>query len=139
MILLQYIASRGWDLKSFDIKAAFLQGKPQANRTLAVEPVPELIQALQLKPSEICKLEKGAYGLVDAPYLWYVAITEELQKLGFVQSPFDPCMHVLRHPQKGTVEGVLGLHVDDGICGGTSYFNMVLDKLETKYPLAQRR
>ena len=28
MILLQLIASMGWDLKSFDIKAAFLQGKP---------------------------------------------------------------------------------------------------------------
>ena len=74
MILLQLIASMGWDLKSFDIKAAFLQGKPQPGRTLAVEPVPELFQALNMTPEEVCKLEKGAYGLVDAPYLWFLAI-----------------------------------------------------------------
>ena len=139
MILLQYLASRGWDLKSFDIKAAFLQGKTQGDRVLAIEPVPEIIQAMNLKPGEICKLEKGAYGLVDAPYLWYVAITEELQRLGFISSPFDPCMFNLKHPQHGTVEGVLGLHVDDGICGGTPYFNSVLDKLEQKYPFGTKK
>ena len=27
MLLLQQVASRGWDLRSFDIEAAFLQGK----------------------------------------------------------------------------------------------------------------
>ena len=139
MILLQYIASRGWDLKSFDIKAAFLQGKTQGDRILAIEPVPEIIQAMNLKQGEICKLEKGAYGLVDAPYLWYIAITEELQRLGFISSPFDPCMFVLKHPQSGTVEGVLGLHVDDGICGGTPYFTSVLDKLEQKYPFGTKK
>ena len=48
MLLLQLIASKGWQLRSFDIKAAFLQGKPQADRTLAIEPVSELIEALQL-------------------------------------------------------------------------------------------
>ena len=110
----------GWQLQSFDIKAAFLQGKPQTDRVLAIEPVNELIQALQLKTNEVCKLEKGAYGLVDAPFLWYIAISEELLKLGFVQSPFDPCLHVLKHPKTGQLEGVLGLHVDDGICGGGS-------------------
>ena len=139
MILLQYIASRGWDLRSFDIKAAFLQGKTQGDRILAIEPVQELIDAMKLKSNEICKLEKGAYGLVDAPYLWFVAISEELQKLGFRPSPFDPCMYILKHPRLNTVEGVLGLHVDDGICGGTSYFTSVLDKLEQKYPFGSKK
>lgn len=46
MLLLQLIASMGWQLQSFDIRAAFLQGKPQTDRTLAIEPVPELIEAL---------------------------------------------------------------------------------------------
>ena len=64
MLLLQMIASKGWDLRSFDIKAAFLQGKPQKDRILAIEPVAELVQALQLQTNEICRLEKGAYGLI---------------------------------------------------------------------------
>ena len=139
MLLLQLIASKGWQLRSFDIKAAFLQGKPQADRTLAIEPVSELIEALQLATNEVCKLEKGAYGLIDAPYQWYQAISEELQGLGFSQSPFDPCQFILRHPQTGHLEGVLGLHVDDGICGGSDYFGEKLMQLEKKYPFGSKK
>ena len=139
MILLQLIASMGWMLRSFDIQAAFLQGKPQSNRILAVEPVPELIEALRLKTNEVCKLEKGAYGLVDAPYMWFMAISEELLKLGFIQSPFDPCLFVFKNPKAGNLEGVLGLHVDDGICGGSSFFQEKLDQLETKYPFGSKK
>ena len=39
MLLLQMIASNGWDLQSFDIKAAFLQGKTQKDRIIGIEPV----------------------------------------------------------------------------------------------------
>ena len=138
MLLLQLIASKCWDLRSFDIKAAFLQGKPQPGRTLAIEPVPELAQALQLATNEICKLEKGAYGLIDAPYLWYVAITEELMSLGFEASPFDPCMFVLRNDRQ-QLSGVLGLHVDDGICAGDEYFLSKIDLLEQKYPFGSKK
>ena len=118
MLMLQLIASMGWDLQSFDIKAAFLQGKPQTDRVLGVEPVPELIKALKLQPNEVCKLEKGAYGLIDAPYMWYKAILEQLLELGFQQSPFDPCVFILRDPKTRIPDGILGLHVDDGLCGG---------------------
>lgn len=139
MLLLQVIASRGWTLRSFDIKAAFLQGQPQGGRTLGIEPVPELIQALQLQTNEICKLEKGAYGLIDAPFLWYTAILEELLRLGFEQSPFDPCVFILRHPETKIPEGILGLHVDDGICGGNSRFDKVISELEKKYPFGSKK
>ena len=139
MLSLQLIASKGWILRSFDIRAAFLQGKPQEGRTLAVEPVPELIEALQLATNEVCKLEKGAYGLIDAPYLWYMAISEELRNLGFSQSPFDPCQFILRHETTGALEGVIGLHVDDGICGGSQYFEKKLAILEKKYPFGSKK
>ena len=127
MLLLQLIASKGWQLRSFDIRAAFLQGKPQSNRVLAVEPVSELVEALQLATNQVCKLEKGAYGLIDAPFQWYQAISEELVKLGFTQSPFDPCMFVLYNHDTRALEGILGLHVDDGICGGSRYFSQKID------------
>ena len=139
MLLLQLIASKGWQLRSFDIEAAFLQGKPQADRTLAIEPMSELIEALQLATNEVCKLEKGAYGLIDAPYQWYQAISEELQRLGFSQSPFDPCQFILRHPQTGHLEGALGLHVDDGIFWGSDYFVEKLTQLEKKYPFGSKK
>ena len=139
MLMLQLIASMGWDLQSFDIKAAFLKGKPQTDRILGVEPVPELIKTLQLQPNEVCKLEKGAYGLIDAPYMWYKAILEQLLELGFQQSPFDPCVFILRDPKTRTPDGILGLHVDDGLCGGNQRFQETIDKLEKKYPFGSKR
>ena len=92
MLLLQLIASQGWSLGSFDIRAAFLQGKPQKDRVIGIEPVAELSKAMHLKPDEICKLDKSAYGLIDAPYLWFRTLQEELIHLGFIPSPFDPCV-----------------------------------------------
>ena len=139
MLLLQLIASKGWNLQSFDIKAAFLQGKPQQDRILAIEPVAEIIKMMNLSPHEICKLEKGAYGLVDAPFMWYQAILEELQKLEFEQSPFDPCLFVLRDPKTGAPDGILGLHVDDGLCAGNERFQKKLALLEKKYPFGTKR
>ena len=139
MLMLQLISSMNWELQSFDIKAAFLQGKPQTDRVLGMEPTSEMIEALGMKTNEVCKLEKGAYGLIDAPYMWYKAILEELTRLGFEQSPFDPCVFMLREPKTGKPEGVLGLHVDDGLCGGNARFQGVIRELEKKYPFGSKR
>eukprot|EP00435_Cladocopium_sp_Y103_P009870 s2832_g2.t1 len=139
MLLLRLIASKGWRLRSFDVKAAFLQGKNQKDRTLAIEPVEEIIKMMKLSPYEVCKLEKGAYGLVDAPFMWFQAILEELQKLHFEQSPFDPCLFILRNPSTQEPDGILGLHVDDGLCAGNSRFQEKLDLLEQKYPFGSKR
>ena len=94
---------------------------------------------MNLHPNEICKLEKGAYGVVDAPYMWYQAILEELLHLGFEQSPFDPCLFVLRDSQTQASDGILGLHVDDGLRAGNSRFMEKLNLLEKKYPFGTKR
>lgn len=139
MIILQLIASMQWRLRSFDIKAAFLQGETDTARRIAVEPVPELARALKLKPGELCELTKGAYGLIDAPYMWFRTLNKELISLGFMPSPFDPCMYVLRHPETGVLSGVLGIHVDDGLGGGNDYFAQQVDKLERKFPFGSKK
>ena len=142
MLILQTIASHNWTLKSFDIKAAFLQGQPQADRVMAVEPVPEIRKAMQMAPNEVGQLNKGAYGLIDAPYLWYKALVGELTRLGLETSPFDPCVFILRGtkgtPQEGQLLGVVGIHVDDGIYGGTPEFQRIMDKLEQKYAFGSK-
>eukprot|EP00435_Cladocopium_sp_Y103_P008720 s3566_g2.t1 len=86
MLLLQLIASMSWTLRSFDVRAAFVQGKPQQGRTIGLEPVPELAARMQLGPDEICRLAKSAYGLIDAPFLWFQALKEELLTLGLIGS-----------------------------------------------------
>ena len=139
LLILQLIASKGWDLRSFDVKAAFLQGQPQEGRILGVEPVPELAKAMGLTNQEVRRLTKGAYGLIDAPYLWYQAFRSELLRLGFQQSPFDPCTFILRCPETNQPEGILGIHVDDGLCGGNQRFCEKIRQLEKKYPFGSQK
>lgn len=37
------------------------------------------------------------------------------------------------------VHGVLGIHVDDGICGGDEAFEKAIDALEKKYPFGSKK
>ena len=138
MMIFQTVSSFGWTLQSFDIKAAFLQGQPQSDRITAIDPVPEMRRALNMLPSEVGKLNKSAYGLIDAPYLWYCSLVSELQKLNFEACPFDPCVFVLRE-KDGSLAGVLGIHVDDGVGGGNSYYQQQIDKLEQKYAFGSKK
>ena len=138
MLILQLIASKSWNLQSFDISAAFLQGKPQGDRVIGLEPVPELMEALKMSSQEVCQLTKGAYGLIDAPFLWYTALKDELVHLGFEICPMDPCVFVLRN-EKQQPDGILGVHVDDGICGGNQRFQQKIDELEKKYPFGSKK
>ena len=139
MLILQTIASLQWKLMSFDIKAAFLQGKTQENRVIGLEPVPELVKAMGLQQNEVCKLEKSAYGLIDAPYLWYKELDKTLRELSFRPSPFDPCVYLLYKPGASRPSGILGMHVDDGLCGGDKFFEEQISKLESKFPFGAKK
>ena len=48
-------------------------------------------------------------------------------------------MFVLRHHQTKVLEGILGIHVDDGICGGSQYFQQKINQLEKKYPFGSKK
>ena len=144
MLALQCIASHRWTARSFDIKTAFLRGSRQDSRILGVEPPQELRLKMKLQDTEVCELLKGAYGLINAPLLWYVELKNALLALGFLISPLDPCLFVL--PKRNTksndtthIHGVLGIHVDDGIGGGDEMFRQTIQALERKYPFGSKR
>ena len=136
MLILQLAASNHWTIGSFDVKTAFLRGKEQSDRVLGVEPTPELREKMHLKSNEVLQLLKGAYGRVDAPYLWFMELKRGLEELGFQQAPFDPCAFVLEH--QGKTQGVIGIHVDDGLCCGTPLFHEKLCLLEQKFPFGSQ-
>ena len=112
MLILQLIASMQWDLFSFDVKATFLQGSTQEGRTIAIEPTPELRKAMNLKENEVCQLAKSAYGLVDAPFLWFKELDRTLRKL---------------------------LFIPNGLCGGNKYFHEKLAQLEAIIPFGSKK
>ena len=139
MLILQLIASMQWDLFSFDVKAAFLQGSTQQGRTIAIEPTLELRKAMNLKETEVCQLAKSAYGLVDAPFLWFKELDRTLRKLSFIPSPFDPTVYLLHEPGQQTPAGIIGVHVDDGLCGGNKHFHEKLAQLEAIFPFGSKK
>ena len=76
------------------------------------------------------ELLKSAYGVVNAPLLWYQELKTALLGLGFIISPLDPCLFVLpkrkvhhQDPKDACgIHGILGVHVDDGLGGGDAVF-----------------
>ena len=142
--ILQSIASHKWVLSSFDIKTAFLRGKADAKNPLAMEPPIELRKKLQLNSDQVCSLVGNAYGRVDAPLLFYQELSRQLFKLGFKTHPLEPCIFMLESFDKGNriLHGVIGVHVDDGICGGDEFFHQQLESLKKSLPFGafkQRR
>ena len=67
----------------------------------------------------------------------------ELERLGFEACPFDPCCFVLRSPatadQPSRLEGILGVHVDDGLGGGSHVFEEAIRKLEITFPFGSHK
>ena len=137
-LILRYCASQKWHIRSSDIKTAFLRGPRRDDRVLGVDPPDELRKKLGLKPNEICELLKSAYGLVNAPFLWYQELRETLLTLGFSISPLDPCLFTLQG-QNGVVHGHIGIHVDDGLCCGDAIFDKAITDLEKRFPFGTKR
>ena len=134
--ILQSIASHKWVLSSFDIKTAFLRGKADSKNPLAMEPPIELRKKLNLTTDQVCSLVGNAYGRVDAPLLFYQELTRQLKKLGFEIHPLEPCIFQLvsYNDNQRVLHGVIGVHVDDGICGGDEYFHHQLECLKKSLP-----
>lgn len=141
-LLLQLAASQCWTISSFDIKTAFLRGSRRDQRKLAIEPPEEMRDHMKLKTNEICELLKSAYGLVNAPYLWYCELRDTLLSLGFKISPLDPCLFVLPSEdskQSCKIDGILGIHVDDGLGAGNQRYQETISQLEKIFPFGSKR
>ena len=136
-LVLQTIASARFELSSFDIKTAFLRGKADQQNPLAMEPPRELRRELDMSDNEVCQLLGNAYGRVDAPLLFYKELSSQLKGLGFVQHPLEPCVFLLY--SDGVLNGILGVHVDDGVCGGDAKFSQKIQALQTKLPFGSRK
>lgn len=62
------------------------------------------------RPSHVCKLHKAIYGLEQAPWTWYLRLTNYLQSLGFIGSNADTSLFVR---QLGGEFIIFLIYVDD--------------------------
>lgn len=124
-------ANEKWKLETIDIKAAFLQGK-DVEREIYVR-APEDFK----EEGVIWKLNKVAYGLEDASRNWFMSVKEELLKLKCEQSELDNAL--FRWYDKGSLQGVFVMHVDDFLFAGTDLFNKcVIKPISVKYKVGKR-
>lgn len=87
----QAAANKYWDQGHIDLKTAFLQGdKFDANRDVVCEMAPEA----GYPPYIGVRLVRSAYGLKDAPRLWWNRLDKTFRTLGMIPTRADRCCYV---------------------------------------------
>jgi len=88
----QVAADNNWDLTHIDLKTAFLQGDAfDDNRNVVCQLPPES----GLPPYMAARLKRAAYGLNDAPRLWWNRLDKALRGYGLVPARADRCCYIL--------------------------------------------
>ena len=103
--------NEGFQIKSLDATSAFLQGSP-LERDVYIEPPEE-----RRKEGIVWCLKKTCYGLYDASRSCYLAVKEELSKLGMKTLSGDEAFFYL-HDENQQLIGLCILHVDDFLFAG---------------------
>ena len=105
---------------------AFLTGE-SLNRELYTraprEGLPAVDSTPAVRPFGLLKILKGAYGLTEAPRLWYLKAKGLLESIGAKELTIARAVFVFREPgeAKQGIEGliaILSLYVDDGLLFG---------------------
>jgi hypothetical protein len=118
MVALSIAAHYGWHLWSFDVEAAFLTGK-EMKREMIFRPPREGLDGLA--HGSLIRAKKGLFGVPEAPRLWYLRLLEVAVEAGWERVPAWPCVLIVRSPGGG-LEGILVIHVDDGLFAGWGKF-----------------
>ena len=87
-VLLALATVLDWEVDQLDVSAAFLYG--------------DLEEEIYMLPpdgyddgsGQVWKLKKALYGLKQAPRQWNSALSRELARLNFIQSPLDPALYI---------------------------------------------
>lgn len=125
-MVLQLLAEKQWIPQSFDFLSAFLQGK-LLDRIVVIAPPTEF----NIPAGVVWVIKKPIYGICSAPKAWYDTLIEVCQSEGFDTQVSDEGILRLRD-QSGMLVGILALHVDDAIGGGTQLLSDVMEKVGEK-------
>ena len=129
-IALTVAANEGFEVKSGDIKSAYLQGI-EIDREVFVEPPKEA----GLK-EKLWKLKKGAYGIIDGGRLFYLKLAEKLHDLGLHEVHSDGA--VFTYVVEGKLQGLIISNVDDLLMIGNELFNNeVVEKLKDVFKFSK--
>ncbi|CAE8702081.1 unnamed protein product [Polarella glacialis] len=121
-------ASLQWSAWTFDVQTAFLSGNATSREVYVRAPkdgLPKVKDERAIRPFELLQILKSAYGLSEAPRLWYLRARELMQQCSFVELACCKATFILVDPRTSLVEVIVCLHVDDGFvvgrAGGTLF------------------
>ena len=138
-LLFSYAVRRKWRLKTFDVSTAFLSGKHH-NREIYMRPPPEGLPGVP--PGSLLQIVKGAYGLREAPRLWYLKAREVIRQAGWEELRTARACFVLRDKTKEDAPlcGMMVLHVDDACYGGEgAYYDSVMKDVLQQFKIGSEK
>eukprot|EP00971_Amphidinium_carterae_P265861 5273952-Amphidinium_carterae.1 len=147
---LTWAASKGYSVRSFDVQTAFLSGRPIEREVYFRTPQLPASGKHGTPPlphGTLLHLLKGAYGLSEAPHLWFLQAKRLLEECGFkelmeARACFIYCGHKGGKSGDGTpsVKIVLLLHVDDGLMiadFGDKESHEVFEKVNARFSIKE--
>ena len=133
--------SKKWNIQVFDVTTAFLSGNPTSREVYVRAPcdgLPQTKKSPALPPYTLLKVLKSAYGLAEAPRLWYLRAAQLLQECGMVELPYARATFVAT--KNGSTQSVCTLHVDDGMLAGdpkSKEFQALLSKIDANFNIKE--
>ena len=115
---LVFCAQMHFRIQKGDVSSAFLQGD-KLEEDMWVIPTREICDALNVPEGTVTKLERAAYGLVEAPLWWYKSVSKFLASIGYVRMKSEPCIWVY-YDEHQQPRSIISGHVDDFLFGGSS-------------------
>ena len=132
--VLQTIASHQFEMQLGDVTGAFLEGDEIERPTgkLFMAP-PRNFDLPGYDSEQLFEVIKPIYGFNDSPQRWFTKFDKTVKMDNWKRSKLDHCIYFLW--DQGRLCGVLGVHVDDVILGGSgSRFSESLKRLRATFP-----
>ena len=128
-LIISFAAACNYRLRAGDISAAFLQGS-LIRRLLAMTLPKGGIPDPTVLPGSLLIANKSVYGTRDAPRGFWKALHDTLLAKGLRPVPYETSAYYLPG-SAGTVQGLLGCHVDDLLwCGNDAMQQLMLEVQE---------
>jgi Reverse transcriptase (RNA-dependent DNA polymerase) len=115
------MVEKQWIPNSWDFTTALLQGKSLTRDVFVTSPIDFV------RSHVVWRLNKPIYGIVSAPKSWFDRLIEVCRAAGLTTATTDEGLLIMTSGEQ--VVGVLALHVDDAIGGGTEELHGVMAKI----------
>ncbi|MBW0532076.1 hypothetical protein O181_071791 [Austropuccinia psidii MF-1] len=121
-LLLSIAVKRRWEIKTFDVKVAFLHS--MIDMPVFIWPP----QGMDVERGKVLKLKKALYGTKQAARCWWQHLSKILENIGFHPNKEDLSTYSYASDE-GTA--LLWIHVDDGVLtsSSSSLLKMISNKL----------